>query len=156
MFGLFKSKPVDPVDYFSEEEKQIIVRAIGKAEQRTSGEIRIYIEGNCTAEDPVLRAKELFDSLNMHQTSTRNGVLFYLAMVDRKLAIFGDEGIHEKVGDTFWNEQVSKILALFKQDKYVTGIEEVIHAIGEALQTHFPYDEKTDSNELPDDIVFGK
>ena len=151
MFGLFKRKPVN---YFSEEEKQVIVRAIEKAEQRTSGEIRIYIESHCSAEDPVLRAKELFGSLNMHETTARNGVLFYLAMEDRKLAIFGDEGIHTKVGDVFWNEQVSKILTLFKQDKYVTGIAEVIDAIGKALQTHFPYEAETDSNELPDDIVF--
>lgn len=153
MFGLFKRKPVN---YFSEEEKQIIVRSIEKAEHKTSGEIRIYIESHCAAEDPVLRAKELFGTLNMHETIARNGVLFYLAMKDRKLAIFGDEGIHEKVGDVFWNEQVLKILTLFKQDKYVTGISEVIQAIGEALQMHFPYEEKTDGNELPDDIVFGK
>ena len=153
MFGLFKRKPVS---YFSEEEKDIIVRSIGKAEQKTSGEIRIYIESHCNAEDPVLRAKELFGTLNMHETTARNGVLFYLAMEDRKLAIFGDEGIHTKVGDVFWNEQVSKILALFKQDKYVTGIAEVIHAIGDALQPHFRYEAKTDSNDLPDDLVFGK
>jgi uncharacterized membrane protein len=28
--------------------------------------------------------------------------------------------------------------------------------IGEALTTHFPYDNDTDKNELPDQIVFGK
>lgn len=152
MFGLFKRKPVN---YFSEEEKQVIVRAIEKAEQRTSGEIRLYVESHCSTE-PVLRAKELFESLEMHQTATRNGVLVYIAMKDRKLAIFGDEGIHEKVGDTFWNEEVTKIISQFTQDKYVTGIANMIHEIGEALQTHFPYDKTTDSNELPDDIVFGK
>lgn len=154
MFGrLFKRKPVD---YFSEEEKQVIVRSIEKAEKRTSGEIRIYIESHCPAEDPVVRAKELFGTLKMHETTARNGVLLYLAMKDRKLAIFGDEGIHDKVGDAFWNDQVSKIIGHFTKDKYVTGIAEIIHEIGEALGTHFPYDGETDTNELPDDIVFGK
>jgi hypothetical protein len=27
--------------------------------------------------------------------------------------------------------------------------------IGDALHTHFPFDNDTDKNELPDDIVFG-
>lgn len=152
MLGLFKRKPVN---YFSEEEKQLIVQAIEQAERRTNGEVRIYIESHCKA-DPVQRAKEVFEELKMQQTAARNGVLVYLAMKDRKLAVYGDEGIHAKVGDSFWNAEVSKILAHFDQQNFTSGIVSMIHAIGEALVEHFPYDAKTDINELPDDIVFGK
>ena len=153
MLGLFKRKQVD---YFSAEEKQLIVQAIQKAEHRTSGEIRIYVESHCRLVNPVLRAKEVFHSLNMAETAARNGVLLYVAMKDRQLAVYGDEGIHAKVGHTFWNEEVKKMLQHFNKNNYATGIVEMIHQIGEALATHFPYDEKADKNELPDDIVFGK
>jgi uncharacterized membrane protein len=153
MFGLFKSKSTR---YFSEEENQRIVAAIQKAEQRTSGEVRIYVEKRCRYVDPVLRALEIFLSLKMTETAQRNGVLIYLAMKDRQLAVYGDEGIHSKVGYTFWNEEVKTMLQHFNKENYVDGIVQIIHDIGEVLVQHFPYDGKTDKNELPDDIVFGR
>ena len=152
MLGFFKRKPID---FFSEQEKKSIVQAIEKAEHRTSGEVRIYIESHCAGNDPVTRAKELFLQLKMNETAARNGVLLYLAMKDRKLAVYGDEGIHQKVGDTFWNAAVKNMLEQFNKKNFTAGITEIIHQIGEVLTTHFPYDEKGDSNELPDEIVFG-
>ncbi len=152
MLGLFKKKPVN---YFSDAEKQIVTQAIEKAEHQTSGEIRVYIESHCKA-DPVTRAKEVFAQLTMHKTAERNGVLVYVAMKDKKLAIFGDEGIHTKVGDAFWQTQVGNILQHFNQQNYAEGIAAIVLEIGEALKTYFPYDEQGDKNELPDDIVFGK
>ena len=92
----------------------------------------------------------------MEQTDARNAVLVYVALKDRQLALFGDKGIHEKVGDTFWNEQVRLILSHFNKANYAGGIARVVEEIGEALRTHFPYDKDTDKNELPDDIVFGR
>ena len=83
-------------------------------------------------------------------------MLVYVAMKDRQLALFGDKSIHEKVGDAFWNEQVKKMLSHFNANDYAGGLERIITEIGEALRTHFPYDKDTDTNELPDDIVFGR
>jgi uncharacterized membrane protein len=153
MFGIFKKKPRS---YFSPEENQAIVEAIRKAEQRTSGEIRVYVEGKCKLENPVHRAKAVFLQLKMDQTAARNGVLIYLAMEDRRLAVWGDEGIHQRVGDDFWNKEVALIISEFNQQHFVDGIVQIIRDIGEALVTHFPYDAAGDKNELSDDIVFGK
>ncbi len=153
MLGLFKKKPVN---YFSEQEKKSVTQAIEKAEHRTSGEIRVFVESNCREKDPVARAKQVFQELKMFQTAARNGVLVYVAMKDRKLAVFGDEGIHTKVGDTFWQTEVNKMIAHFNSSNYTAGITGIIGEIGEALATHFPYDAEGDTNELPDDIVFGK
>lgn len=153
MFGLFKKKQRE---YFTPAEKETIIAAIQQAELRTSGEIRIFIESKCEMVNPVHRAKEIFYQLKMDQTASRNGVLLYLAMDDHQLAVFGDEGIHEKVGHAFWNKEVELMLAEFKQQHFVEGIAQIVKDIGEALVTHFPYDGTTDKNELPDDIVFGK
>ena len=152
MFSIFKRKPVN---YFSEEEKKVIVLAIENAEQRTSGEVRIFIESHCSYVDPVRRAKEVFQELKMYQTEARNGVLVYIAMKDKQLAVFGDEGIHAKVGNTFWNKEVHKMLTNFNKSNYTTGIVEIIHSIGEALVVNFPFNKQNDQNELSNDIVFG-
>jgi uncharacterized membrane protein len=153
MFGLFGKKQKE---YFTKAEKDAIVAAIQKAEQRTSGEIRIYVESNCELVNPVHRAKEIFYQLKMDQTASRNGVLLYLAMEDHQLAVFGDEGIHQKVGHAFWLKEVEMMISEFKEKHFIEGICHIIEDIGEALLTHFPYDGTTDKNELPDEIVFGK
>ncbi len=142
--------------FFSDEEKSQIVTAIRTAEQQTSGEIRVYIESHCRFVDPLDRASEVFAILKMEKTSAHNAVLIYVAVKDRQLAIFGDQGIYEKVGERFWNEKVTLILSQFQKDHYADGIARVVLDIGAALKHHFPYDRQTDVNELPDDIVFGR
>jgi len=137
-------------------EQQQVVAAIQAAEQQTSGEIRVYIERRCKFVDPLDRAVEIFAALNMQNTAARNGVLVYIALKDRQLAIFGDQGIHEKVGTAFWNEKVRNILGHLTRADYAGGIARIVGEIGAALQQHFPYDKGTDKNELPDDIVFGR
>jgi uncharacterized membrane protein len=153
MLRLFSRRPVD---YFSAKEKQKVVAAIQKAEHQTSGEVRIFIESRCRFVDPLRRAHEIFGGLKMYETAARNAVLVYVAMKDRQLAIYGDEGIHQRVGETFWREEVQKMLQHFNKSNYAEGIAQIVEEIGEALKQHFPYDEKNDKNELPDDIVFGR
>jgi uncharacterized membrane protein len=142
-------------EFFSPEENEIILQAIRNAEQQTSGEIRVYIENHCRFVDPMDRAGEIFFGLKMDQTLDRNGVLVYIALRDRQLAILGDEGIHRQVGKEFWEKEVHEMIDEFHADHYATGIARVVTEIGEALKTHFPYDGRSDKNELPDDIVFG-
>jgi uncharacterized membrane protein len=114
------------------------------------------VESRCRFVNPLDRAQELFAHLKMHETAAHNGVLIYIAMKDRQLAIYGDAGIHRKVGYAFWNEEVKKMLQQFNRDHYAEGIAQIVYEAGEALTQHFPYDRTTDKNELPDDIVFGK
>jgi uncharacterized membrane protein len=151
LFPFFKKKP-----FFTDEEQQQIVASIKAAETQTSGEIRLFVESRCKFVDPLDRAAEAFFKLKMEATAAHNAVLVYVAMKDRQLAIFGDKGIHEKVGDAFWNNAVKKMLSHFNAKNYAGGLETIITEIGDALRTHFPYDKDTDVNELPDDIVFGR
>jgi uncharacterized membrane protein len=153
MFSLFRKKTDD---FFSAEEKEKILSAIQKAEQTTSGEVRLYVERRCRFVDAIDRAAEVFYSLKMEQTVNRNATLVYVAFKDRQMAVFGDQGIYEKTGKEFWNDAVKKMVTHFNKENYAQGIVEVIEQIGEALSYHFPYDAATDKNELPDDIVFGK
>lgn len=150
-FPLFRRK-----EFFSVDEQQQIIEAVRQAEMQTSGEIRVYVESHCRFVDPLDRAAEIFFALQMDRTVDRNGVLVYVATKDRQLAILGDEGIHKIVGTEFWLKEVKEMIDEFHVDHYATGIAKVVMEIGEALKTHFPYDDRKDKNELPDDIVFGK
>ena len=151
MLSLFKRKP-----FFSREDNDLIVQSIRDAEKQTSGEIRIFVEHKCRFLDPLDRAREIFAQYKMDQTEHRNAVLFYIALKDRQLAIFADEGIHRAIGEAYWQGVVDHILVFFNKENYVLGIQECIAKIGEALHVHYPYDAATDKNELPDEIIFGK
>jgi uncharacterized membrane protein len=153
MLSIFRKKKPE---FFSPDEKALIVEAVKKAEQQTSGEVRVYIESRCRFVNAIDRAAEVFYQLQMQNTQQRNAVLVYIAMKDRQLAVYGDEGIHAKVGQVFWQQEVKTMLHLFKQSSFGAGIAQVVTDIGKALHQHFPYQADTDKNELPDDIVFGK
>jgi uncharacterized membrane protein len=152
MFSIFTKKK----EFFDPEEKQLIVEAVKRAEQRTSGEVRVFVESHCRYVDAIDRAAEIFLSMEMQKTDQHNAVLVYVAIKDRQLAVFGDEGIHRKVGDEYWNKEVQKMISHFNRDNYAEGIAQCVKEIGEALRTYFPYDSNIDKNELPDDIVFGR
>lgn len=152
MFSLFKkNKPL-----FPEEDTRLIVKAIRQAEKNTSGEVRVFVESRCSWVDALDRAAELFFRLKMQNTEQRNAVLVYVALKDHQLAIFGDEGIHRKVGSEYWNNLVKEMLISFNKQDYAKGIAECVIQIGDALHTNFPYKKETDKNELPDEIVFGR
>lgn len=140
--------------FFSKEENELIVQSIREAERQTSGEVRIFVEGRCKYVEPLDRAAEIFTELKMENTKYRNGVLFYVAIKDKQLAIFADSGIHAAAGDQYWKDVVRQILLVFSKDSVAKGMVTSITAIGEALKIYFPFDKDVDKNELPDEIIF--
>ena len=152
MFGFLRKKK----GFFKDAEKRSIIEAISNAERRTSGEVRVFVESRCRYVDAIDRAAEIFFQLKMEKTDDRNAVLVYVAIKDRQLAVFGDEGIHKKVGNEYWNEKVKKMISIFNKENYAEGICQCVKDIGEALHLHFPYNKDIDKNELPDDIIFGR
>lgn len=154
--GIFSFLQKKTRPFFSAEENQQIVEAIRQAEKQTSGEIRLYVESRNPFVDPLDRAREIFYNLKMQETEHRNAVLLYLAMKDHELALFADEGIYQKAGATYWNNEVKQMISGFTKDNIGDSIERCILHIGQTLKEKFPYEAATDKNELPDDIVFGK
>lgn len=152
LLSFFKGKK----GVFTEEENKQIVEAIRDAENQTSGEVRVFIESRCSFVDAMDRAAELFYQLEMDETKDKNAVLLYIALKDKQLAIYGDEGIYKKLGKEYWNQEIAKMIRNFDKADYARGICEVVNDIGEALKKEFPYNQVADKNELPDEIIFGK
>ncbi len=138
--------------FLSKEEEKTIITAIEDAEMCSSGEIRVHIEEHCKV-DPLDRATVIFAKLKMHKTELRNGVLFYIAYKDHKLAILGDAGINSVVPENFWNNIKETMIPLFKEDRYAEGICEGVRMAGEKLKAFFPY-QNNDKNELPNEISY--
>jgi uncharacterized membrane protein len=145
---------MDVKDFFSDEQKHQVKDAIERMEHKTSGEIRLHVEGECKG-DPYERALYVFHKLHMHKTKHRNAVLFYLAVNHNKFAIVGDEGIHKCVPENFWVAVKDHVIAQFKQNKFTEGICEGIDMTGEMLAKYFPHNVK-DKNQLSDEISYGK
>lgn len=141
-------------NFFTIEEKKLIRSAIANAELNTSGEIRVHVENRCK-NDVLDCAAGWFEKLKMHKTEQRNGVLFYLAVKDRKFAILGDGGINAVTPDDFWESIKAKMGPLFTEEKFAEGLALGIELAGKKLREHFPY-QADDTNELSDDISFGK
>ena len=138
----------------SEEQEQALVDAISQAELHTSGEIRIHLEkstGNSSAEQ---RAKQWFGKLEMHKTAEKNGVLFYLAIQDRQLALWAGEGINKKVPADFWQEIIDLMISKFKEGHFSEGLIEGVEKTGKALGEFFPRKDD-DVDELSNEISKG-
>jgi uncharacterized membrane protein len=141
-------------DLFTQQEQEQIVAAVKEAELNTSGEIKVHIERKCK-EDVLDHAAFMFDQLEMQKTELRNGVLIYLAVEDKKLAILGDAGINMKVPKDFWDTTRDYMINNFKESKFAEGLSGGIKLAGQQLKTHYPY-QSDDVNELSDDISFGE
>ncbi|MCX6350848.1 MAG: TPM domain-containing protein [Bacteroidetes bacterium] len=139
---------------FTEEEKSRIMQSVKMAERKTSGEMRVHIEQNCNQANVLDRAAEVFAILELHRTRLRNGVLFYLAVEDKKFAVLGDAGINNSVPPNFWNSIKEKMQENFRNGKYTEGMMEGIRMAGDKLADKFPH-QADDVNELSDDISFG-
>ncbi len=137
------------------EEQEKVVHAVSLAENMTSGEIRVVVE-NIVGEGKTAfeKATKFFEELNMHKTVLRNGVLIYLAVADHQFAIIGDDGIHKRVGDDFWETTKEVMVGYFREADYANGLVAGIKMAGEQLHNYFPRQED-DINELPNEIHFG-
>ncbi len=140
---------------FSKEEETRILQTIQAAERGTSGEIRLFIEDFCLRDHPVERAEEVFQLFGMYNTKNRNAVLLYVAEKSRHFAIWGDAGIHQQVGNQFWEAEKKLLREQLQADNAAGGIMQVISLIGDRLRAYFPSDDNHDDNELPDEIIYG-
>lgn len=149
-----ESTDLEMDDVFTEEVKGRIESAIHKAEHHTSAELRVHIENECP-ENPLDRASFIFAQLGMHKTKLRNGVLIYLALKDRKLAIIGDGGINSVMAPDAWNNIYHEMANHFRTGNFEAGVIYGVEQVGKAIQTHFPI-EINDKNELSNQVTTGK
>ncbi len=128
-----------------------MVAAIADAERRTSGEIRVFVSHRKVMNAQRAAVRE-FERLGMHKTKRRNAVLIFVAPVSQRFAIIGDEAVHARCGDAFWQQVAAGMAERFRQAEFTVGIVHGIEAAGKILAEHFPRS-RGDINELPDKVI---
>ncbi len=130
--------------------KKTIEDAIRRSERLTSGEIRVHLQ-HYVIGDVFEHAKKIFRQLGMGRTKEKNAVLIFVAVKTHKFALLGDGGIHERVGDGFWQETRDIMLQCFRNGKLTEGIVAGVENVGLKLAAHFPrkvHDQDELSNEV--------
>ncbi len=129
-----------------------IVEAIKKAEAKTSGQIRVFLQRGKFEEDALVRAQKKFIQLGMEKTAERNAVLIMVAPRMQKFAVIGDEGVHAKCGEQFWEELVARMRQHFLREDFTEALLEAVEATGALLAKYFPRTGPA-ANELPDEVI---
>jgi uncharacterized membrane protein len=121
-----------------------IEEAVAASEARHGGELRFVVEGaldlghllrGTTARQ---RAVELFSQLRVWDTEANSGVLIYVQLVDRRVEILADRGIHRRVGDAPWLAICRAMEEAFRAGNFEVGALAGVRAIGDILAREFP------------------
>jgi uncharacterized membrane protein len=145
-------RSTNPKKFLSETESGKVDSAIKDAERRTSAEIKLVIARHCWGNIRT-KASRIFKKLGLDKTEERNCVLILFVVTNREFLVYGDQGIHEKVGQGFWDDIRDKMEAAFKQDEFADGISQGVRLIGQKLSQYFPH-QRTDMDEISDEIVY--
>jgi uncharacterized membrane protein len=138
-------------EFINQLDEARIAGAIAAAENRSSGEIRVFVSRR-KVKDALPAAQMQFDKLGMRKTRQRNGVLLFFAPATRQFAIVGDAGVHEKCGEAFWQTVSNVMTDHLKQGHFTEAILDAVGRVGDLLAQHFPR-ESDDQNELPNAIA---
>jgi len=126
-----------PKEFIKQLPHDTLVSAIREAEQKSSGQIRVLISHKSVT-DPVAAAQKEFVRLGMAKSPEQNGVLIFVAPRTHKFAVIGDEGVHAKCGDEFWQELAKTMTEYFRKSDFNEGIIHGVRKAGELLAKHFP------------------
>jgi uncharacterized membrane protein len=140
---------------FTKEDFAAIVAAIGEAERKTAGEIRVSIRQKRRWREKKLNIEEMarreFHNLRMTKTQDKTGILIFLLMEERKFFVFADAGIHTKVKETTWTKIAEDMSVHFSKNNFQQGIIQGVQEVGDVLSRFFPR-KANDVNELPNTV----
>lgn len=137
--------------YLSDADKDRISRAIRGAEKGSAGEVRVHVENKCKGE-ALDRARVLFDSMRVSETSGDTGVLLYIAVASHKAAVWAGAGLHAAAEPAFWQEVVDEVTGGYRDGDGAAGIVRAVDKIGELLREHMGSAD-TMGNEVPDKVT---
>ena len=98
------------------------------------------------------RALQAFYHQGVHETRDRTGVLVLISMLEHRVEILVDTSIAQKINDSTWEDQVSKLVDKIKNKQLAEGLENCLEEIGETLSQDFPKTEGN-QNELKNSVL---
>lgn len=145
-------RPGNPREFLTAEEQEAVRAAIERCEKGTSAELKVVLARHCWG-DLRARAKKLFEGFGLDKTAERNCAMILLVVTNRQFLIYGDQGIHDKVGQGFWDDARDAMMERFREGAIGAGLCAGIERIGEKLAAHYPI-QAGDRNEVSNDIAY--
>jgi len=99
-----------------------------------------------------LRAERAFFERGLYKTKKNTGVLFFLSLLERKVWVLADKGIHEKMDQGTLNRFANEVSRGVREGRACDALSQAIQEIGVLLSRHFPIT-AGDTDELPDDVM---
>jgi uncharacterized membrane protein len=138
--------------FLTDSEMASLVEAIKTAEDHSTGEIRIHIDSQTEGNNAEI-AFEVFKTLCEGKTAEKNAVLFHVNFEQHYLTINGDEGIHKKFQQLFWDKIHDQTTREFAVGRYHDGLRKAILETGLELKKYFPISGEN-PNEISNEITF--
>lgn len=99
---------------------------------------RLLVSAKAIEEEVLETARSSFLANGLVNTRDRTGVLIFVSLKEHRVQILADKGIHEKVGESFWQGEADLIVRAIREGRPAEGMAQAIRDIGEKLKTHFP------------------
>lgn len=144
--------------YFSKKDLDAITKACGKAEENTSGEIRVSIFSKRPGKMKGLELQDIalneFYNLGMDKTRDKTGILLFILLKEKRFQILADTGINSEVEQKTWDNIALGLSDYFKKGNYLEGIVNTVDEMSKILSNHFPK-KADDWDELSDEVSVG-
>jgi putative membrane protein len=137
---------------------EIIGYLAGSLFMECDGVKRLFLTGREMEAKVFDRALRAFYQHELHMTKESTGILILASLLERRVQIIADRGIHEKVGDTAWRKAAEVLTRSLKAQRTGDGFCDAIAICGEVLARHFPHVPSAGErrNELPDRPIQGE
>jgi len=113
---------------------------------------RALLGQKAVTEEVYQRALTAFFELGVANTRDRTGIFILVSLLERRVQVIADKGIHEQVPAGSWDQVVSDVLQGIKDGSLIAGLEKAIERCGAILAEHFPIRDD-DTNELSNKLT---
>ena len=113
---------------------------------------RLFIGIRRKEEAVRLRAERAFFERGLYRTKKNTGVLFFVSLLERKVWVFVDKGIHEKMDEGTLDRFADEVSKGVREKRACDALSQAIQEIGVLLSKYFPITGE-DVDELPDEVI---
>jgi putative membrane protein len=99
------------------------------------------------------RARRAFAEYGLTRTAARTGILIFVALLEHRVVVLADEGIHRALGpQERWEDVVELVLAGIRENRADEGLVAAVRRCGEILAAHVPA-ASVNPNELRNTLI---
>jgi putative membrane protein len=132
---------------------QAVALVVGHALARIDAIRRRLLPEALVESSVAERARRAFAEHGLARTQGQTGILVFVALLEHRVVVLADAGIHRHVGtNDVWQEVVDLTVAGLRDGRAVEGIDAALRRCGEILRRHVPAPDHN-PNELPNRVV---